>query len=996
MTMVRRRSPIQRIWAGLLVHLRTARKSLRAYRKSKSALLLFPILLIAVLFAFSSAITYFLDIFPPSGQPALFNKFLGRQPFAIAHNESDYSTSRLHIAMIFDENRYDFSLSVIRSLTYYAKDPITLHLVAPTTLHDTLRQWPYELPGDVHVVTHDYKLCEAPTSLISHIARDIHMSAMCKVFLAEIVPSEHVLYIDSDVTVVSDVSYCWIKRGNIGTSLGRDAVIAMGVDMGEACQSNPDLCYPIGMRFKIPYGLECGTTPQRAKIVRAEGRRCQSAGEYEPYQFNGGVALMNLARMREQQFTARFVQASIHTWRSLGFRQARWGEQDLLNNFFRLYPKSIENLPCGCNYQYSAARRESKCGNQRVAIAHGWTRQLLDTKSHDRFNKHFNHFRRSDINYNDRKNIPEPPRAPEISRMAPDWSPPLGRPVDVAYREHDPSCSSQSHHCPADDLQHSQEVSIDILSDTVNILSRTSRRPRFFKEMMQTVQEQTHPHINHIVGTDDTISRATYLSNTDNVVSFTKSSATFDPSEVCRKCISPTGRCGSAPGLDFPKERQSYLDCYCSTAYPMNSYMNELQEKVKPGWVVYVDDDNMLEHKFSIAEMLSAIKSRKSLIAFRSHLGRLTPSDGNFERERIVMGDFDSSNFAFHTNAIQHATWEKKRCGDFRVARNLAGHLPVQWIDHTFIQANPLRAVLGGLGRRKDVGKPSVTVVVTSYLATGWRPQWVKQIVDTYTAEEMNHLVAKVILVWNNPTESVPQTLAELENERFVILRQKLNSLNNRWIDVLEHIDSEAVLNLDDDVYIKREGLICLLSWWKRDRRRIVGPFVRRIEGSTYVIDELTDSSEYSVVLPRVLLVPTALLKDYASKQHSWFHQYIDDQEAHCDDVFLNILAQKKAPPLRVLLPEKTMIDFYSKCFTVDSQLTGGLALQKDRAAKRSVCVRELMEKFEFKRFERSDSVATCMARGNALDLEQVVESERYKLMTDASAVQCTTDGQNR
>ena len=988
---------MQRVVNAIFAQLRTARKILRGSRRSKPKLVLFPVFLVAVLFVFSAVVAYFLDIFPPTGQPALFNKFLGRDPYAGARNENDYSTSRLHVAMIFDENRYEFSQSVIRSLTYYAKDPITLHLVSPRTLHKALHQWPAELPGDVHVVTHDYALCEAPTSLISHIARDIHMSAMCKVFLAEIVPSQHVLYIDSDVTVVSDVSYCWLKRGAVGTSLGSDAVIAMGVDMGEACQSNPDLCYPIGMRFRIPLGLECGTTPKRAKIVRAEGRPCQSPGEYEPYQFNGGVALMNLARMREQQFTAKFVQASIHTWRALGFRQARWGEQDLLNNFFRLYPKSVKSLPCGCNYQYSAARRESKCGNQHVAIAHGWTRQLLNTKSHDRFNVHFNFFRKANFSYSDRNAMKElPPKIPYLSRPAPDWTPPEGTPVDVAYREHDPSCSLQSHHCPADDLEHSKQVSIDILSDTVNVLSRTSKRPHFFREMQQSVKEQSHPHVNHIVGTDDPISRATYLSHIENVVSFTKSSTRFDASEVCRKCVSPTGVCGSAPGLNYPKQRQLYLDCYCSTVYPMNSYMNELQEKVKPGWVVYVDDDNMLEHKFAIAELLSTIKSRKSLIAFRSHLGRVTPSIVNFERERIVMGDFDSSNFAFHTDAIQHAKWEEKRCGDFRVARNLADNLPIQWIDHTFIQANPLRAVLGGLGQRKDVGKAAVTVVVTSYLATGWRPHWVKQIVDTYTAEDMVHLVAKVILVWNNPNEPVPATLTAVESDRFVILRQKHNSLNNRWIDVLEHVESEAVLNLDDDVYVKREGLICLLSWWRRDRRRIVGPFVRRIDGHKYVIDELTDSSQYSVVLPRVLLLPTTLLHDYASKEYSWFHSYIDEQEAHCDDVFLNILAQRNGPPLRVLLPEKTMIDFYSKCFTVDSELTGGLALQKDRAAKRTVCVRELMDRFGMRRFRKSDSVATCLARGNALEVEQVVEAERYKLMTDGSAVQCTDESQGR
>jgi len=919
----------------------------RSPAKRRFILTVIPLFLALVLLALLTVVLRLFNLLPRSNSnrtvsPKLHNKFLNNDP--LIKHEKDTAADRIHIAMIFDENRYDFSLSVVRSLLYYSKDPVTLHLVSPKSLHESIADWPSDLPDtSVHIATHDYDRCVAPTSLISHIARDIHMSAMCKVFLAEIVPADNVLYIDTDVTVVSDIAHCWLQRKGtkIGTSFGNGgAVIGMGADMGEACQSFPDKCYPIGMRFRIPRGLECGTTPQRAKIVRAEGRKCQSVGEYEPFQFNGGVALMNLKRMRENMFTARFVQTSIYTWRTLGYRQARWGEQDLLNNYFRFYPQAVVSLPCGCNFQFSAARRESKCANQTVTIAHGWTRQLLNTRSHDRYNLHFNFFRRTDYDYSKKEEL-NPPRAAVRSKNAPDWTPPTleemgGRPLDVTYREHDASCSQQSHHCALDDIDHAQDVSIDILADTVNVLSRTSHRPRFFSEMAASVREQSHPAVNHIVGSDDPLSRMSYLDDIprSNVVSLTTPTRHFDPNEVCRVCKSPTGRCGSAPSLEYPKARQRYLDCYCGTSYPMNSYMNELQQHAKPGWIVYVDDDNLFEHRFAVSELLASIKSRQSLVAFRAHLGRLTPSDKNFQREKIVMGDFDSSNFAFHTQNLAEATWSKHRCGDFRVAKKLSSVLPVEWVDHTFIQSNPLRAGLGGMGRRGDVGKPVITVVVTSYLSTGWRPSWVREIVDTYTAEDMQHLVAKVVLIWNNPSDEVPQNLVEAESERFVIMRQDRNSLNNRWIAALEHVDTDVVLNLDDDIYVKKEGLICMLNWFRKNPRRLVGPFVRRIEGTKYVIDELTDSSEYSVVLPRVMMVPTNLMKEYSSNKHTWFHEYIDSQEAHCDDVFLNLLAQQDATPLRVLLPERSLVDFYSKCWLVDSARTGGLALQKNRSTK--------------------------------------------------------------
>ncbi len=150
----------------------------------------------------------------------------------------------------------------------------------------------------------------------------------------------------------------------------------------------------------------------------------------------------------------------------------------------------------------------------------------------------------------------------------------------------------------------------------------------------------------------------------------------------------------------------------------MNGYMNELHKRVGKGWVLYLDDDNLLVDKFAISEFLATVQSRDALIAFRSHLGRVTPTDENFKK-RVVIGDFDSSNFALHSRNIGHAKWSSPRCGDFRMGAHLSTKLPVQWVDRKFIQANPMRSARGGLGGRADMSKPSVTVVITSYEPVG-------------------------------------------------------------------------------------------------------------------------------------------------------------------------------------------------------------------------------------------------------------------------------------
>ena len=77
----------------------------------------------------------------------------------------------------------------------------------------------------------------------------------------------------------------------------------------------------------------------------------------------------------------------------------------------------------------------------------------------------------------------------------------------------------------------------------------------------------------------------------------------------------------------------------------------------------------------------------------------------------------------------------------------------------------------------------------------------------------------------------------------------------------------DVALNLDDDVYVKKERLICVSSWYRRlrDSRGMIGPFVRRTEGTKYIIYELTDSSSYSVLRPAVLMLLTYLCMNMQS-----------------------------------------------------------------------------------------------------------------------------------
>lgn len=249
--------------------------------------------------------------------------------------------TEFHLVLIFDQHRFQHAKQVIRSAVHFLKSrTLHFHLLAPLDLHQQIRLEFLDSP--VILSTYDHSHCYSyAREVLPFSDPSIHISAHCKFFLAEILSQDRVLYLDTDTTIISDITECYSKP------LLPKALISMAVDFGDACQLSPDYCWPIGMHWK----------PRN--------------GSLETFQVNGGIILMELAKMREESFVSKYVQSIIHHYRSVGV-VARWGEQDFINSYFRIHPQELEVLPCGCNYQWFAARRDVKCGGYPIRIAHAW------------------------------------------------------------------------------------------------------------------------------------------------------------------------------------------------------------------------------------------------------------------------------------------------------------------------------------------------------------------------------------------------------------------------------------------------------------------------------------------------------------------------------------------------------------------------------------------------------------------------------------------------
>jgi lipopolysaccharide biosynthesis glycosyltransferase len=270
-----------------------------------------------------------------------------------------------HIALIFDKNRFDFAKQVVRSADHFiASRALHFHIVAPIPLHAEIYEFFRDIPAVVQL--YDHSLCYYfARQVLAFSNPDIHISAHCKIFLSEIITmTTRVLYLDTDVTIFGDISTCY------GESDLPSTLFTMGIDMGDSCQQSPDDCWPIGLHWRVPEGLTCGNIEVKDPRTLTP-RSCAAAGELETVQVNGGVAMMELTRMRDTGFVARYVQSIVHHYRIVG-KTAVWGEQDFLNSYFRLFPAHVELLPCGCNYQWSGSRKEVKCGEQPTFIGHAW------------------------------------------------------------------------------------------------------------------------------------------------------------------------------------------------------------------------------------------------------------------------------------------------------------------------------------------------------------------------------------------------------------------------------------------------------------------------------------------------------------------------------------------------------------------------------------------------------------------------------------------------
>lgn len=162
----------------------------------------------------------------------------------------------------------------------------------------------------------------------------------------------------------------------------------------------------------------------------------------------------------------------------------------------------------------------------------------------------------------------------------------------------------------------------------------------------------------------------------------------------------------------------------------------------------------------------------------------------------------------------------------------------------------------------------------------------------------------KVVVVWNS-LKPPPEDLRWPEiGVPVVVVKAHRNSLNNRFVP-WDAIETEAVLSVDDDAYLRHDEILFGFRVWRENRDRVVGFPGRFHAWDTNTNEGWNYNSNYSCELSMVLTGAAFFHKYYTYLYTFGLPQAIRekvDEFMNCEDIAMNFLVSHvtRKPPVKV------------------------------------------------------------------------------------------------
>lgn len=163
----------------------------------------------------------------------------------------------------------------------------------------------------------------------------------------------------------------------------------------------------------------------------------------------------------------------------------------------------------------------------------------------------------------------------------------------------------------------------------LNILIRTSNRPEYFKQAIDSIISQDYKNYKIYVSYDKKESLE-YLKNYNNI------------NIMEMNIINPN-------------------------KYKFNLYNNYLMDKVNDGYILFLDDDDIYVHKNVFNIINDNLTSNDDFLIWKF----MRPDKLIYPINNIKLGTIDTTSFCFHSKFKNLARWDDKQCGDFRFVEML-------------------------------------------------------------------------------------------------------------------------------------------------------------------------------------------------------------------------------------------------------------------------------------------------------------------------------------
>ncbi|CAF0852273.1 unnamed protein product [Brachionus calyciflorus] len=199
-----------------------------------------------------------------------------------------------------------------------------------------------------------------------------------------------------------------------------------------------------------------------------------------------------------------------------------------------------------------------------------------------------------------------------------------------------------------------------------------------------------------------------------------------------------------------------------------------------------------------------------------------------------------------------------------------------------------------------------------------------------------------ILIVWNS-IETEPnwklwsKFSQQFSQNRLKILKMEKNSLNNRFLP-FDLIQTDAILNLDDDVLLRPDEIILAFRVWRENRERIVG-FPARYHTfdlkNKSILYQSYLSCEYSMVLTGAAFYHRFYNYYYMFKMDGRLRKKVDEL-MNCEDISFNMMVAHltRKTPIKVT----TKYSFYcADCENIPGD--SPISLQDDHYKKRSECM---------------------------------------------------------